>query len=690
MAKITRPSESALQGGAQISLGTAAQAGAGTIALGQAQTQRGNASVTRVGAMAQEVSNLVSAEGRRYFEESKRAHQTGMLSNAITSATEEYQTRQKERFQQVVDKDGNPTFMTMADDVGNIGKDIMNRLSGKILDREVQARFRNDFGNYVSNQKVTALNVARKQQIDYTRNSLNRGLDALMDQAHSDDLGNVASYEQQAIQLLDDAFAAGAVTAEEHGSRIANFQENSRVGSISRMIIDSTADAGSLLTELDATELGVSEENRQKLMRKLDAKLASDAVAVDKANKLEEQQRKYKEALLIQELENRIDADALREDELLEFEDSMDPLSFSKLKGKFIRSREKQSEESKDLDELSDKLAKNEDLSNISSSLINKHYGQVVDDAAATQGGPLSMVQKAEVAAMYKAKVPGFTRELYAKILYGNPEEVKDAVSAYTFMQERNPRVIGTQGAEQKAQSIADMVGHLVSVGGVSPVNAINQAKERILNAKDADLIERKQTFFKEFIDNEGTLSSINIKETLADRLGVENIFFVNKDVDDQPAENYRNLVRDAYITHGDADIALDVAAKKMEKVHGVSKFNKEEIYMFLPPEQIYSDIPLEGMRRSFDREINLKYPDLPSENVRIFSDKRTSQDGSYGVITTQDIDGIATELPLIDPITGELERWAPDVSTSLTDQAVIENERQQAFIDEARKERDN
>ena len=82
MVKIFRPNEQVPQGQGQLSLGTAAQAGRGSIAIGQTTANVGRrAQQTAVLSSAKQVASTVDREGKELFEQSKLAHQSALLLN---------------------------------------------------------------------------------------------------------------------------------------------------------------------------------------------------------------------------------------------------------------------------------------------------------------------------------------------------------------------------------------------------------------------------------------------------------------------------------------------------------------------------------------------------------------------------------------------------------------------------------
>ena len=158
MARITRPDTPGTLSQANISEGIAAQAGAGLGAIGAELQRTGRATQqSRAGELSRRMAAQIEQTGREYWEQSKRTHQTAVLTNTISDATIEYEQAISNRRQQVVDENGNPTFTTLGEDVRKIGEDIRDKFANKILDPEVASRFRNDFTRFTTSKQISAI-----------------------------------------------------------------------------------------------------------------------------------------------------------------------------------------------------------------------------------------------------------------------------------------------------------------------------------------------------------------------------------------------------------------------------------------------------------------------------------------------------------------------------------------------------
>ena len=230
MVNIVRSNQNPSLGRAGISTSAASQSGAA--AIGQAVESSGPAIANSAAAINNSIAQFgaaVEAEGAKLFAESKRSHQSALLLDKMAGATEAFTAARIERSKKAVDENGNPTFGTLVQDVGSIGNKLMEDATKTIIDPEVAEQFRMQFGNFVANQKVTALREAAAQQVDFSRATLNKGLHSLTNQATADTYDQVGTYDNMGRAALDDALASGTISAVEHDKMSRGFSNQIRV-----------------------------------------------------------------------------------------------------------------------------------------------------------------------------------------------------------------------------------------------------------------------------------------------------------------------------------------------------------------------------------------------------------------------------------------------------------------------------
>lgn len=675
MVKLFRPDVSTSQSGAGVSESLAATSGSGLAAIGSAVNAAGRA-VQQLdpGAGARQVGKLVEAESKKYFDETKRAHQSAMLSNSMNEATLEFMKAQQQRVAQVQDDKGNPTFMSLTDDIGKLGTDVSSRVAKNISDSEVSAIFKRKFQDFTANQQVLSLKTARSQQVGFSRASLDKGLAGTLAQGTSDDLSNLESYVGQGQQQLNAALSTGAISPQEHQQRTQRFTETIR-GKSYQNVIDQDSESAKVLLSQDAEALGISEDTKGQLNRTLDAKIKSDEIAAKKAAATLDRDQKNNQALLSQDLELKMETDSLREDELLKAEPALDPSSYKLLKAKFVKETKKHVKLNKAMDNISTLISGGRSTDGVSPKQVDEHYKRVTESQQLAMGQAPTLPQKAQIAAAYQGKVRGFAKEVSQSLLSGTPESAAQAVSAYTYIRDRKSRALDGNIFTNKAEAVAEYAELLNERGGVALEEAVLTAKEAVMNAGEPVQKERAKQFrkIKDFkIDR--------LEATTADDLDAENFFGVNKAVSRDAQLTYRRFAEEAFIATGDEDAARKIAKAQMDKTHGVSSFNGDDEYMFSPPEQMYPNLPVDVMRNQMREDLVPIMPEgVAPEDAKLFSDavtrgnfitiknKETGQTKkvelvSYGVQYKREVaDGVFTTVPLVDPKTGELVRWFPD-----------------------------
>lgn len=685
MAKITRGDAPQGISQANISEGVAAQSGAGLAAIGQEMQRTGRGiQQSDAGGIARQMANQVEQFGREYWEQSKRTHQTAVLTNNITDATKEYEEAIFNRKQQVVDKDGNPTFTTLGEDVRKIGEDIAEKYASKIIDPEVASKFRNDFTRFTGSKQISAMKTARRQQISFAKVSLDKGLGSLLTQGIQDgDIDNLTTYESQAHALIDDALTGGLVNPEEHAALKQQFSTSVREGAFSQQIQKDTVGAANIL-QASAGELGISEEAKASLTKELEAKVGSDILEADKIAEQAIRDEMTAQGNLAKEVERRIKADAIREDELLRQESKLLPSSFKQLKKQFIAQSKKRRKQDQKLNEVSIAISTGDSLDNFSGSVVKEHFNREVERQEAQVGRPVNMSEKAEIASVYNKALPTYAKELNHRVLSGNPDTAQDALEAYVMLRDTESRALEGNSFTNKAEAVAETAELLIEKAGVEPSLAIKQARNQIANIDENTLNSREKEFSS--LDD---FKLNNLEETTADEVGAENFFGLNKKVEDSSAQTFKQLAREAYKLTGDADSAKKIAASQMNKTHGLSEFNGEEVYMFAPPEKLFPGIDPSLLRTSLEAEVTPVLPEgVSAEGVQIFADSKTLNTFSYALSAKRNIDGVEIDLPLVNPETGELLRWFPDIEGIATGQEEVRQQQRERFVREAREER--
>ena len=626
---------------------------------------------------------MINRESRKYFDDSRKAHQTGQLSNALSEATLEFQRSKTERESALVDSKGNPLFGTLSSDIGKLGTDIADRVARNITDTEVKNKFKQDFSRYVTNQQISSLNTARKQQIDYTRGSVQSGLDTLLTQGISDSVSNVGYYEIKGQELLDDALTSGAMSFQEYERESAKFSEALRVGSLQTVIESGSVEAADELLSKSSEALGISKRDKDNLTRTLQGKKNALQRQAEAAEREAQNQLKVTQTLLYNDLDMRIETGELTEDELIREQPNLDPVAYQKLEHRFEQQVIKKQEEAQILNNISDTIANGESTSAYSVEDVNTHYSRVVSAVEENTGERATFQQKAQVAVMYNGKVPQFSEELNGNIMHASPEAAGDAVLAYTYVRDMGDGPISGRSFTQEARDMAEYVEFLHEKAAMPLSEAVSQARDRFRDSTK-QVVEERQVEFNKLPE----FNSNNLLDTAREDLDLDGFLgFFDSGITDESALTYKQLVRDAYTKTGDLDGAKKIAKSSMNKTHGISTFNGNDVYMANPPEMLFPGVDMTRLRDQFNTEVSTMLPSAISDTskVSIVSDNLTRGNfatledpetgnkvqveiPSYAVTYPQKVNDVELVVPLVNPETGELVRWVPDTSSVISD----------------------
>ncbi len=654
MPRITRPDDTLQQGTAQISLGAAGQAGAGSVAMGEVVQQVGHqAQQNNIGAVTQKLANEIDAAGDKMFNDSKKAHQSAVLLNKMTQATEMYLGGRDQRYTQGVDADGNPTFTNLSSDCGSMGDSIGEDVAGGIIDPEVANQFRQEWGHYMLGQKVAAFKEARKQQLAFSMDSLDKGLGKLVTQSLSDNVENAKDYELRGLNAIRDAVTGGVIDQQDGENLGRQFSVSIREANIQNLMKTNKGQAQQVLS-MPADKLGIPEDRKAALTEQLQASIRSDQADATRAGERQKVDSVNQENSLVESVEARIDAGAIREDELLQLRDQFNPTRFSDLKKQYLKSAQKREQVLIENQNVGNKIANGESLSDLSPNNINNYHQYLVEQLSDQTKKPVSLQDKAKLAATIPTAVSDYGKELSYATKYGDTKNASDAIAAYSYLKDRNKPTLDGAGFDKESTLIMEHAQLLVERGGVSPQEAMKQSREKVLNPNPA-LNDYRADLFKK----EKDFQVNNIEETAATALGAETTFFHRNFIDQESVATYRQLVQEAYLSLGDKSSAVAYATTQMNKTHGISEVGGRKVYMLNPPEKAYPQISSDRLRASLQGDVATVLPQGESvDNVSIAANPGNPK--TWIVTHKVDMDGKQVEMPLVNPKNGQVVTWAP------------------------------
>lgn len=699
MPEISRPK---VQTAVQSSRLSTSQPVGGAIAVGQAQ---------------QNLGNLQASMANEFFQAAQKSFKESIYNDAISESTQKMNRAYEERLSQRTDKDGNPTYMSLGNDIEAIAKQIQEDQRNRIIDPDAAKKFDADFTRYKNSKVNQSFAAARQQHIDYSRASLGNSLQTIQEEAAKGGIPNINDAIHQANTAIANAAQGGVLSQQEAEQQMDVVTANIRVGAYSRFI-DTNPMEGLAELQKSSEELGISENEHRKLTKYAKAAVRDQQVAAQRIQREQEKAIREQQALVTGEMELGIIKDTIGEREIEEQEDlgNITPSQRIKLLKQLERRRQSKEKEAIVGGQIDDVLEAGTSLHDFSSKQVKEHYLARVKAASPTdestgESKPISMGEKAKIAAEYTRPISSFQNELEFNLKHGDPEAALDALSATSFVEKKQS--VALERMDPKSRAIAGMAISIIENTDTDANRAIEIARQSVLDKDDTILKERSANFssIKEF-------QRKNMKETVKELFDLDSTFgFGGKELAPGTAERMRDMLRQAYLQTGDSKAAMRTVKQQVQNTYGVSEFNEKkgifddtEIFMFMPPEKAFPGVPVEELKadlsQSLEDWLNTVNPEqdpqgltqadlttmnaiLTEDSVRIQSDELTRANPNQISYSLYTVNEFGQEIPLIDQ-NGQPLRWSPDYKglANKKIQAGVESARmkRQEAIDEAQR----
>lgn len=171
------------------------------------------------------INNDRALQDRIFTLQSKRAQQMVDLNIMVNKSRVDFNDQVQKRYQSVSDDKGNPRFGTLQEDIGTIGKEIMNFNAQSLQDPLVKERYMSLFKNEVNNQQIDAKGQARTQQLGYMRSSYDVQHQGLLALSKSNGLMDggllIKDFSQQLAMGVDQ----GVLSEDEAVEKEQNFRK---------------------------------------------------------------------------------------------------------------------------------------------------------------------------------------------------------------------------------------------------------------------------------------------------------------------------------------------------------------------------------------------------------------------------------------------------------------------------------
>lgn len=538
-------------------------------AIGNALAAQGS-EITRMG-------NKLSAAGIAYFKETQAAEAQREYSDTLTKASLDFNKQYQDRLATTVDKEGNPTYKTLVDDVATLGNEVMGKYSSKMMDPKARAKFENTFSRLAGNKQLSAFGEARNQQIAVSKNTLQNSIDATMANALSDDLSNINHHREILDDLMQEGLESGVLSVKGHTQlkkEVTN-EFNKRV--YGAAIMKDPQATLNMLQNSKAADLGVEEDTRLKLMGTASAKMR-------------QLKREEKRLVAEQEAVTRKGQSQASDELLLDIVEGKDVESevYQAANEGRISTKQQAQLLQKLKSANNNKNSKLESFKSIDKSIaegklitakpkqVGEHYeASVKSIAKGTQDPTLS--QKATVANRYTTAVKPFQKELEFSALSGNREQQKEALSAFRFLENNNSRSM--ERMNPKARAVLSTANTLMNNTNMNAGQAMDFARKKVLEVKDPEMQARKKEFRK--VED---FKPQNLEETIKDMYDLDSFLgFGGSEVPDGMRQRIGDLLGAAYQMTGDEDSAKALVKSWTKNVVGTSEVNGDSEFMMLP-----------------------------------------------------------------------------------------------------------
>ena len=541
-----------------------------------------------------DLGDAIANTGKEFFDKAKGAIQTSTYSTAITSATEQFTEAQNKRMERTTDENGNPSFSTLSDDLGNIGTSIADNIANGIVDPQVASKFRANFSSFVSGKRIGAMNVARNQQLEFSRTEVAQSIEGLKEQAIGD-IGSLPLYANEVSQILDSSLSGGLITSKEHGEMMNIFRKEVTMESVRREIYDNPAEAK---RQLESGTLPLKEPERRKLIKEAEAGIRDVERGIAKAAAVDKAQIKQRRQIVNAELDLGIAQGTVGEAEVEQQRENISEVQFTSRMKQLIAKNKAEMKSIETMEGISADLNQGKGLFNYTTKEVNTHYGLAVKNAKDQLGKDLTMAQKAEVATRYPAPIGTISREAAHNLTVGDEQASADAFRAIELLSTKQPLVIANM--DSKARAVHAVASTLVNGTNIGDAEAIRIARKQVLETDDVIQDERAKEYraIPEF-------SNKQIFDTVESLYNADSTFgFGGEDLEAGLVERTQRLLRIAYQETGNMDSAIKKVQKETKHVVMETEFNGGDVIMFKPPEALFPGDSVENLQADFQRTI--------------------------------------------------------------------------------------
>lgn len=668
------------------------------------------AAYAQIGNTAMEAGQSVIQQGKNmfdkamnnmssYVEKAKGAVEDGVYNNTYSAAAKEFNQRVMDRMGKPYDDNGNPTFASLSADIGAISEDVKAKYSGQLGGNpDALQRFDNTFTTMSTNQQIGAMKEARNQQIEYSKGSLENFLNTNAVSALStSDRSTLPTYIAAANERIDSAYKNGYIAYEQAVQLKDKARHDINYGSIENLAQKNPNEAYDLLgmepgsKALPNEQLGITPTERARLVdvtaKRITAQRAADRTRVAEEKALvKEQQNFHKDNLdlgIAQGVSTDADIDAAYNDGKISHSQMVN------LKEKVISNSQKGLNKAQTRQAISNDINSGKLIgSKYGTPAINDHYNSQIESTGASELFDTKQpMDRARLAAQYRAPVTNFTNELDSIAKGGSTEQIMQAAQAYKYVSSKSP--IAVSKLNKQSSAFYNTINSQLKYGNVDPQKAIERAQTLVFDAKEEDYRIRRNE-----VDNkESPFSAANVDKTISDMnwgdedyrantySNLNHTFGPNDKISQFAKLKLTNQLRDAYIITGSYEAAKTMVESESQGVFGTSGMNNmsnwtrdNSVLMFAPPEATYgpgtpTNYSTSEMRANLDHDVAgllVKGPyadqsQIKPEQILVGSGEFTARQVGNAKYSLYYIDDNGVEHPVVNPNTGQAQFWAPD-----------------------------
>ncbi len=676
MPKLIVPSEGGSDSNQLTKMSGSAQAVASGAELGQVQSTAGAQAAGSAGEIGRAHSELGAGMvqmNQRLFDESQGAIEDANFNSMFSKASTEYNARIQQRMSQTQDANGNPNFNSLEQDISTIGRETQEKYGSSILNPNVRNRFNGSMTQLHNNASNTAMAQARTQQVQYAQGSLLESLTANTNNALVDSRANLDMYFGNSAKAIQDGVKNGYITPEEAVKAREKARSDMYLGSLKVLNRKDPQAVRDMLDQLSEEDLRINAVEKNE-MDVINRKSLFDQSKRQKQQEAEQEKLvTEKQSFNYDDMRGKLEKGTLGEADIEEGYRGGDIghkqyIDIGIAKSKDDKARAKKNKVQTDM---------SMDI-NSGNVLSGKYTADQVNDsfqakvALISGDKPASLMQKSDLAVSYKAPITSFQKEISGTLISGKPDQVIEAVNAFTNLHTKNP--LALEGMDKDSLALVTNISRQAKYTNTDKATIVAEARKSILNLDKTVQEQRKAQFAQQ-----DDFKPAEIDKTVRDMFKINKGWFGvfgKSAIDEELQPIAQELLKDAYARTGNAEDAKQMVLAQTKGIISPSGMNTTEqgrtgsndVNMFAPPEYVYK-MKSEDLRKDLNGALQgfVLPAGITSDKVLVGSDYVTKQNLNPNSTSVPSyflyyLDSKGDPQTIYDPNTKQPKRWSADV----------------------------